>query len=320
MKLFALSVCIFVATVASSSADQARVEDLSFSSVTLADSDLLSGRDGKPVSVTGKLRVPGTTNEKVPAVVLLHGSGGAGGPGSTVDGWSTELNQLGIATFAIDSFTGRGITSTVMDQTLLGRLNMVADAYRALNLLARDPRIDPNRIAVMGFSRGAQSALYSAMNRFSGLANNNMRFAAHVVFYADCTTTYLGDTDVIAPIRLLHGDRDNWNAVAPCRGYVERLTKAGRDVKLSEYAGADHAFDNPTFRKPFLVKGAPTTRKCQLMESADHQILNRATQKPFTYKDACVEKDTTVAYNDAADRQAHLLVRDFLTNVFRIKH
>jgi acetyl esterase/lipase len=67
-----------------------------------------------------------------------------------------------------------------MDQTQLSRLNMVVDAYRGLNLLAQDPRVDPNRIAVMGFSRGAQSALYSAMNRFSGLANSNVRFAAPI--------------------------------------------------------------------------------------------------------------------------------------------
>lgn len=206
-----------------------------------------------------------------------------------------------------------------MDQTQLSRLNMVVDAYRGLNLLAQDPRVDPNRIAVMGFSRGAQSALYSAMNRFSGLANNNVRFAAHVVFYADCTTTYLGDTDVTAPIRIFHGVRDNWNAVAPCRGYLERPTKAGKDVKLIEYADAHHAFDNPNFRKPIIVKGAPTTRRCQLMESDDHQILNRATQKPFSYKDACVEKDTTVAYNEAANNQAHVLIRDFFIKVFQLK-
>jgi dienelactone hydrolase len=319
MRIIALSAFIVAAMIESSNAETARVEDRSFNSVTLADSDLLAGRDGKPVSITGKLRVPAAANGKSPAVILLHGSGGVGGAGSTIDAWSKELNQLGIATFAIDSFAGRGITSTVMDQTQLGRLNMVADAYRALNLLAQDPRVDPNRIAVMGFSRGAQSALYSAMSRFSGLANNNVRFAAHIVFYADCSTTYLGDTDVTAPIRILHGVRDNWNAVVPCRGYVERLTKVGKDVKLIEYADAHHAFDNPNFRKPIIVKGAPTTRRCQLMESDDHQILNRDTQKPFTYKDACVEKDTTVAYNETANSQAHLLIRDFFTNIFQLK-
>jgi hypothetical protein len=45
-----------------------------------------------------------------------------------IDEWSRELNQLGIATFAIDSFAARGLVSTVMDQSQLGRLNMVADA------------------------------------------------------------------------------------------------------------------------------------------------------------------------------------------------
>lgn len=320
IKQIALTALIATATVVSAKAQLARLEVLPIASVTITDSDLLAGRDGKPASITGKLRVPKATNDKLPAVILLHGSGGIGGAGSTIDEWSKELNQLGIATFAIDSFAGRGIVSTVMDQTQLGRLNMVSDAYRALDLLAKDPRIDSNRIAVIGFSRGGQSALYSAMNRFSGNLGNKLRFAAHVVFYADCTTTYLGDTEVTdRPIRILHGIRDNWNAIAPCRSYVGRLKSAGKDVKLIEYPDAHHAFDNPNFRKPIIVKGAPTTSRCQLMESDDHQILNRETQKPFTYKDACVERDTTVAYSDASNSRAHVVIRDFFSEVFQLK-
>jgi dienelactone hydrolase len=322
IKQITLAALVAAATVVSSNAQLARLEVLPLASVTITDSDLLAGRDGKPVSITGNLRVPKTANDKLPAVILLHGSGGIGGAGSTIDGWSRELNQLGIATFAVDSFAGRGIVSTVVDQTKLARLNMVADAYRALDLLAKDPRIDSNRIAVMGFSRGAQSALYSAMNRFPGKlgSDSNLHFAAHVVFYADCTTTYLGDTDVTdRPILILHGIRDNWNAIAPCRSYVERLKSASKNVKLIEYPNAFHAFDNSNFRKPIIVKGAPTTRRCQQIESDDHQILNRETQKPFTYKDACVEKDTTVAYNDAANSQAHLVIREFFTKVFKLK-
>src|SRR6476660_1692298 len=100
--------------------------------------------------------------------------------------------------------TARGIVSTVMDQTKLGRLNMVADAYRALDLLAKHSRIESSRVAVMGFSRGGQSALYSAMNRLYATLGpaNNLRFAAHIAFYPDCMTTYHADTDVSdKPIR-----------------------------------------------------------------------------------------------------------------------
>jgi poly(3-hydroxybutyrate) depolymerase len=107
-KIIALSAFIVAATVAPSNAESARVEDRSFNSVTLTDSDLLAGRDGKPVSITGKLRVPEAADGKLPAIILLHGSGGVGGAGSTIDGWSKELNQLGIATFASDSLPEEG--------------------------------------------------------------------------------------------------------------------------------------------------------------------------------------------------------------------
>jgi dienelactone hydrolase len=314
---------ILAAMVVSANAQVARLEVYPISSVTLKDSDFLAGRsDGQPVTIAGELRIPRPGNGKLPAVVLLHGSGGIGGTGSMIDEWSRELTQLGIATFAIDSFAARGIVSAVMDQTQLGRLNMVADAYRALELLGKHSRIDPSRVAVMGFSRGGQSALYSAMSRLYGTLGpaNNLRFAAHIAFYPDCMTTYLRETDVSdKPIRILHGSSDNYNPVAPCRAYVERLTEAHKDVKLIEYPDAYHVFDAPAFRTPIILKGATTTRRCQLVEGDDHQIINRETQKPFAYGDACVERDPTIAYNEAANSQARIFVRDFLAEVFQLK-
>ncbi len=73
---------------------------------------------------------------------------------------------MGLATFVLDAFTGRGIVQTSTDQASLGRLAMTYDAYRALEVLEKHSRIDPQRIAVMGFSRGGQAALYSSVKRF----------------------------------------------------------------------------------------------------------------------------------------------------------
>jgi dienelactone hydrolase len=311
------------ALLAPANAQVARLEVYPVPTVTLKDSDFLAGRkDGVPVTIAGELRIPNANTDKLPAVVLLHGSGGIGGAGSMIDEWSRELNQLGIATFAIDSFAARGLISTVNDQAQLGRLNMVADAYRALELLAKHPRIDSNRIAVMGFSRGGQSALYSAMNRLYATLGpaNNLRFAAHIPFYPDCVTTYQADTDVSdKPIRILHGTPDDYNPVAPCRAYVERLIKAHKDVKLIEYADAYHVFDAPAFQPSTTLAAATTTRRCQLAEGDDHQIIDLETRKPFTYADACVEKGPTIAYNEAASKQARIFVRDFLTEVFDLR-
>jgi dienelactone hydrolase len=323
MIRLAVATTILAAMFVSANAQVARLELHPISSLTLKDSEFLGGRkDGQQVTIAGELRIPTAGNEKLPAVVLLHGSGGIGGTGSMINEWSTELNQLGIATFAIDSFAGRGIGNTLFDQSQLGRLTMVVDAYRALDVLATHARIDSNRVAVMGFSRGGQSALYSAMNRLYGTLGpaNNLKFAAHVAFYPDCMTSYRADTEVTdKPIRVLHGSADDYNPVAPCRSYVERLTQAHKNIKLIEYPGAHHVFDAPAYQALLSLKEATTTRRCQLAEGDDNQIINRETQKPFAYGDACVEKGPTLAYNEAASTQARVFVRGFLTEVFDLK-
>src|SRR4029453_6097833 len=56
--------------------------------------------------VWGDLELPPGRLERGPAVVLVHGSGGIG---AREDRWAEELRQAGVATFVIDSFTGRGI-------------------------------------------------------------------------------------------------------------------------------------------------------------------------------------------------------------------
>lgn len=74
---------------------------------------------------------------------------------------------MGISTFTLDGFSARGITSLVTYQSKLGRLNMIVDLYRSLSILAAHPRVDPKRIAVMGFSRGGQIALYAESEALS---------------------------------------------------------------------------------------------------------------------------------------------------------
>ncbi len=318
-----MAAALLASTIGLAYGQTARVEILPLMSTTLTDSEFLrDGKGGREVMIAGELRLPKGEGEKFPAVILLHGSGGLGSTGSPIDEWSRELNQLGVAAFTVDSFAGRGIISTLMDQTQLGRLNMVADAYRGLEVLAKHPRIDPTRIAVMGFSRGGQSALYSAMTRLYQAKgpSNGLRFAAHIAFYPDCMTVYRNDTDVTgAPIRILHGAADNYDPIAPCRDYVGRLLAAKRDVKLIEFPDAQHVFDSIALKTPVVLKDAPTVRHCHLIEGSDSTILNRETKAPFSYSDSCVERGPTLAFNEAAYTQAHAFIQQFLKALFLLK-
>src|ERR1043166_2676439 len=86
----------------------ARVEVHAIPSLTLSDQQFLSGdANGKPVTVTGELRIAQGAG-RLPVVVLIHGSGGMG---PNVEMWARELNAMGITTFALDGFTGRGLVS-----------------------------------------------------------------------------------------------------------------------------------------------------------------------------------------------------------------
>lgn len=297
----------------------ARAELYPITTLTLSDSQFLSGdSNAKPATVTGELSlVPGTG--RGPAVVLMHGSGGIGG---NVQYWKRILNGAGISTFTIDGMTGRGFTGVGDKQASLGRLNFILDIYRSLDILAKHPRIDPERIVMMGFSRGGQAALYSSVDRFQKLWNKSgVNFASYVVFYPDCGTTYRDDGKVSArPIRIFHGTPDNYNPVASCKVYIERLKQAGADVQLTEYANAPHGFDNPLGANPPVpTKADQSVRACRIREDASAILINDATQKPFTYNDECVSIGPTVGFDPEATQAVTTAVLAFLQSTSTAK-
>src|SRR5437899_9884059 len=150
----------------------ARTEIYAIPSLTISDQQFLTGdTNGKQVTVAGEIRIAQGSG-KLPVVVMMHGSSGVS---PTTEAWVHQFNAMGISTFVIDGFSGRGLTVVGPNQALLGRLNFIVDIYRSLEILARHPRVDPDRIALMGFSRGGQAALYASLERFHKLWNQVRR-------------------------------------------------------------------------------------------------------------------------------------------------
>ena len=295
----------------------ARVEFHPIRSLTITDNQYLTGdANGKEAVLAGELAIA-QGQGRLPVVVLMHGSGG---PGPNTQYWRRHFNAMGVSTFIIDGMTGRGLTGVGSDQALLGRLNFSLDIFRSLEILAKHPRVDPDRIILMGFSRGGQGALYSSVSRFQKMWNKSgIDFAAYVIFYPDCGTIYREDGIVQArPIRIFHGTPDDYNPVRSCKAYAERLKSAGTDITITEYPNAPHGYDNPLAANP----GAPTkadqsVRDCQIRENDKGVLINSETNAQFGYKDACVKIGPVVGHDPEATRASTLAVTEFVQGVLK---
>ena len=108
----------------------------------------------------------------------------------------------------------------------------------------------------------------------------DLEYAAYLPFYPACWTTYIEDEQVSErPIRIFHGTADNWAPIEPCRKYVMRLRKHGKDAQLIEYPGALHVFDAPgEFIKQFPEATGLGT--CEREERPGGLVVNRATGEP----------------------------------------
>jgi len=238
---------------------------------------------GESVQISGKLQFPKKKwTGRRPAVVILHGGGGVS---DNQKSWASGLRKVGIATFIVDSNTGRGcrkIEKTISlckNAYLHQGLGHIPDAYRALDLLSTHPRIDPNRIGLIGFSVGGKAALYASVKRFQKMwGTPGLEFAAYVPFYPGCKTVFENDEIVSdRPIRIFFGELDDFVSAELCKEYVNRLRKAGADVTITIYPNAHHSFDHkPDPRGKAVKKGfgsGVNYRNCRFVEDLNFDRL-----------------------------------------------
>jgi dienelactone hydrolase len=171
-----------------------------------------------------------------PAVIMMHGCSGLGRRDRM---WAERLREWGYLTLRVNSFKARGFKS-VCGGRILGPDARVPDALAALAHLHSLPDVDPQRIALMGWSHGGMATL---MTLGAAPEEPTAGFRAAVAYYPGCRQVHGWRTRT--PVLMLLGAADDWTAPGPCQYLATRQRQAGLDVTQVTYAGAHHGFDNP---------------------------------------------------------------------------
>lgn len=191
--------------------------------------------------IRGELYLPETPGPW-PSVVILNSSAGLCDTRERF--YARFFAARGLAALAVDSFGPRGLRETTGDQGRFDDRDMERDAFAAHDLLAAEGRFAPDRIAVMGVSKGGLAALNTGMlARRTWLGRSGPDFCRRAAL---CPPAHMQMRDARTdgrPLLVLLAGLDDYTGVAGPLAYVERLRAAGALVAAEVLPGAHHAFE-----------------------------------------------------------------------------
>lgn len=260
---------------------------------------------------------------KVPVMVILHGSGGEwSGRGRDM---ADFLAAHGVGGLVVDTFGGRGLTKKDKYISRLMEVNFpdqLTDAFAALDLLQTHPAVDGARIGVMGFSMGGASAVLASFEQIAAWAAvGESRFALHVAFYAPGVIFPEQGTGTGAAVVCLWGRRDEATPLLHCRDMMEYLDKGGNPVQAFWYPEAAHGWNGRTAMKYY--KGFPNFAGCRWTIGSDGKILEENAEliaitdrELIANSERCVSFGYTIGHHTETDAKSKedllRVIREFM--------
>jgi len=224
---------------------------------------------GAPVRIGALMyRPPGPVPAHgFPAVIALHGCSGMFSVVRSREmelsqhnvAWTEELLQDGYVVLFPDSFRSRGRQEVCTVKTGERSVSIAMrrlDTLGALAWLAAQPGIDRERIALIGFSHGGSTTLFTInakdrqLKSFEAAKDAPPFFRAAVAFYPGCRY-YLDAGDRWAPatpLRIYIGEKDDWTPAAPCAALGVAMKVRGDPAEVTVFPDSYHGFDSPTGR------------------------------------------------------------------------
>ena len=223
--------------------------------------------------------------------------------------------DLGYATFELNSFQSRNIKSTVGKQNQVTVAAMVFDAYKALETLSKHKSINKDKVSITGWSLGGGVTLFSAWNPIIKTLGESVKFASHLAFYPPCFFDFKDLSFSDSPIHILIGELDDWTPAKPCVNFVNKLAKS--NVNITVYENSHHGFDREG-ELEFNENGY-SFKDCMFDVNTDGDILmnylNIPMTNPFLQKIGflfCVERGVTIGGNKTARSKSFKFAKEFM--------
>ena len=226
--------------------------------------------------------------------------------------------EEGYATFQLNSFKSRGITSTVGSQDEVTIAAVILDAYKALEQLSKHPKINRDKVALTGWSLGGGVTLFAGWMPLKEAITDQVSFAAHLAFYPPCFINPENLSFTKAPIHILIGEADNWTPAKPCVNLVEKLSDK-TNISITTYPDAHHGFDS---EEPVVwnEKGY-SFKDCLFDLTAEGDVLMNYLRLPMSNPMLqkigflfCVDRGVNVGGNLDARKKSLAFAKNFMNS------
>ncbi len=155
-----------------------------------------------------------------------------------------QLAGLGYVAFAADIY-GKGVRAGDAKEAgaLAGKYRgdrplLRARAAAGLDVLRKNPMVDPGRVAAVGYCFGGTTVLE--------LARSGADLSGVVSFHGGLDTPTPGDArNIKGKVLALQGADDPFAPAAQVAAFEDEMRKGGADWQLVLYGGAVHGFSNP---------------------------------------------------------------------------
>jgi carboxymethylenebutenolidase len=192
------------------------------------------------VTLRGYLATPPGSGRS-PAVLMIHEWWGLN---RNIVLLADALAREGFVVLAADAFrgsvaqtaqeAGKQVSSTPAQQ-------IAGDLDAALRFLRSNQRVDPERVASLGFCFGGTQSMY--------MGTRDPALAAVVIFYGPGpiqNASQLGSMREAGPVLGIYGKNDNNIPVAQVRGFEDAMDARNVESTITIYPGVGHAFVNST--------------------------------------------------------------------------